>query len=177
MGHTTSSFEATQPPRKTSHKLSKPRVGRHASRTARLLSSNGCLAPIPIRRPNSPGSGGLPARPSTSPHPSPSSPPVSRFASLDLEVGLQDDYLRRHPDSTLQDKSNDGSLLSYGSPQTQLPERYRRASINTTSLDPGGIRGIRSVTNPSTDSTQHPNSATQRFAHLPSSLKPRASSQ
>lgn len=170
MGHTTSSLEATQPPRKTSHKLSKPRVGRHASRTARLLSSNGCLAPSTTRRHKSHGSGGLPARPSTSPHPPPSSPPVSRFPSLDLEVGLRDDYRRRHPDSTLRDKSNDGSLLPSGCSQTQLPERHRRASIKITSLDVGGIRRVRSVSNPSTDRTQYPN-LSQRFARLSSSLK------
>jgi len=48
-----SSIEATPPPRKTPHKLSKPRVGNHASTTAGLLSSHGCLAPSIARPPNS----------------------------------------------------------------------------------------------------------------------------
>ena len=177
MGHATSSLEATQPPRKISHKLSKPRVGRHASRTAGLLSSNGCLAPSTTRRSNSHGSGGLPARPSTSPNPPPSSPLVSRFASLDLEVGIRDNHLRRHPDSTVRGKSNDGNLFSSGASQTQLPERHRRASINTAFLDLGGVRRIRSVANPPTDCAQYPNSEAPRFARLPSSLKSQVSSQ
>lgn len=47
-----SSIEATPPPRKTPHKLSKPRVGNHASTTAGLLSSNGRLASSITRVPN-----------------------------------------------------------------------------------------------------------------------------
>lgn len=177
MGHATSSLEATQPPRKISHKLLKPRVGRHASRTAGLLSSNGCLAPSTTRRPNSPGSGGLPARPSTSPRPQPSSLLVSRCASLDLEVGLRDDHLRRYPDSTVRDKSNDGSLFPPGSSQTQLLERHRRASIKITPPDLDGVRRIRSVANPPTDGTQHPKSGSRRLAGLPSSPKSQDSCQ
>src|SRR5690606_11334307 len=76
MNHAATSSEATPPPRKISHKLSKPRVHRHASRTAGLLSSNGCLASSTARRPKSFNSDDLLARPSTFPCPLLSPVPV-----------------------------------------------------------------------------------------------------
>lgn len=86
MGNATSSVEATQPPRETSRKLSKPRAGRHAFSTAGLLSSKSGSDSGISQRPNTRGSGGgLPTRPSISSHASLSSPPVNGLVSRNCE--------------------------------------------------------------------------------------------
>lgn len=175
MGTAASSIEATQPPGKTSHKLSKPRVGRHDPPAAGLLSSDGCLARNTARRPNSHDSGGgLPTRPSTSARPPPSSPPISRLASLDLEVDFSDDLPRRHLDSAVEARSN-GSLLASEPSPSRPRERRRRASTGiTSSRELGCVRRVQSVASLSPGPTHHASPAAQRFARSNSRFNPNA---